>query len=110
MQSWKEDDLISPPHENKILNSWKLGLKFLPPNMLTNVPTPSGPSSWQPLPLGFLKLNFDGASKGNPRPVGFGDVFWDCKGDILHFLAHNIGYNTNNSTKLRGMLKGLHFS
>jgi hypothetical protein len=35
------------------------------------------PEKWKFPPSGFLKLNFDVASKGNTRPVGFGVVFRD---------------------------------
>jgi hypothetical protein len=27
-----------------------------------------------PLHLGFIKINFDGASRGNPGPTGFGSI------------------------------------
>ena len=36
--------------------------------------TPRSPDKWEPSPQGSLKLNFDGASKGNPGEAGFGDV------------------------------------
>jgi len=32
---------------------------------------------WKPPPHGFLKVNIDGASKGNPGLAGFGGVIRD---------------------------------
>lgn len=40
-------------------------------------------SYWVPLPVGCFKLNFDGALKGNPRPMGFGCVLRDHSDKII---------------------------
>jgi ribonuclease HI len=56
---------------------------------------------------GYFKINFDGASKGNPGPTGFGATIRNNKGDILLLIAGNMGHNTNNIVELWGMLKGL---
>jgi len=40
-----------------------------------------GKAFWQPPPHGFLKLNIDGASKGNPRDAGY-EVIRDAEGNI----------------------------
>jgi hypothetical protein len=42
-----------------------------------------GERNWKPPPLGSLKLNFDGASKGNPGRTGLGGVIRDSKGNII---------------------------
>jgi len=39
--------------------------------------TTAGKDIWQSPPHGFLKINIDGASKGNPGMVGFGGVIRD---------------------------------
>ncbi|XP_019052686.1 PREDICTED: uncharacterized protein LOC109114475 [Nelumbo nucifera] len=39
--------------------------------------------SWTPSPAGFMKLNFDGSSMGNPGQSGIGGVFRDENGVIL---------------------------
>lgn len=41
---------------------------------------------WSPPHEGCLKLNFDGASKGNPGPAGFGCVLRDHLGRVLHVI------------------------
>jgi ribonuclease HI len=54
-----------------------------------------------------MKMNFDGASKGNPGPTNFGVVFMDDKGNIRKILAGSLGYDSNNLVKLWGLLKGI---
>jgi len=56
------------------------------------------PNTWQCPPLGFFKLNFDGASKGNLGPAGFGEVIRNSEGIISHIMVGNLGFDTNNST------------
>jgi len=41
-------------------------------------------------------LNFDGASRGNPRPAGIGGVLRNYKGDIQHIFSQSMGEGTNN--------------
>lgn len=54
-----------------------------------------------------MKLNFDGASKGNHGPTGFGLVLRDEKGSSLHISAGSLGYDSNNATKIWALIKGL---
>ena len=49
------------------------------PNQKSHSFNPS-PDCWNPPPNGFLKLNFDGASKGNPRKVGYGFILRNNRG------------------------------
>ena len=48
----------------------------------------------------FIKLNFDGASKGNPRKIGYGGVFRTCEGKILGTYMRGLGIDYNNVAKL----------
>jgi ribonuclease HI len=68
---------------------------------------PSNPTTWTPPPTGFIKINFDGASKGNPGPAGFGAILRNSNGEILYLVAGFMGENTNNVTELTGLLRGL---
>ena len=56
---------------------------------------------------GFVKLNFDGASKGNPILIGFGMVFRDDQGNIILILASSLGHDTNNVAELLALIQGL---
>jgi ribonuclease HI len=58
-------------------------------------------------PIGFIKINFDGASKGNPGPAGYGAVIRSSKGEILTLTAGYLGETTNNVAELTGLLQGL---
>jgi hypothetical protein len=49
---------------------------------------------------GFIKMNFDGASKGNPRPTRYGGIFWDAKSIILRVFYAYVGSSSNNVVKL----------
>lgn len=52
--------------------------------------------SWSPLHVGVFKLNFDGASMGNPGPVGIGEVLNSFKGEVILLLSKNaVVYDSN---------------
>jgi ribonuclease HI len=56
---------------------------------------------------GFIKLNFDGAAKGNPGEAGTGGVFRDDRGRTLRIYAMDCGNATNNEAELHALKKGL---
>jgi ribonuclease HI len=56
---------------------------------------------------GFVKLNFDKASKGNPGPAGVGGIFRNHQGETLLLYASSLGISTNNATKLAGLRRGM---
>lgn len=68
------------------------------------------PDRWSPPPSSFIKLNFNGASKGNPGPAGGGGVFQNSQVEILHIYTINLGHSTNNATELNAMVKGLNIA
>jgi ribonuclease HI len=70
-------------------------------------PTTNYPSNWSPPPTSFVKLNFDGASKGNPSLAGLGGVFRDHQGQILRTYSKGQGIATNNKVKLGALNQGL---
>ena len=93
------------PAERLIIQQWALH----PPSTvhLTSQPVTRSPSHWMPPPEGFIKINFDGASKGNPGAAGYGLVFRNHKGHILIISAGSLGHSTNNNAELWGLLNGL---
>ena len=107
LQPWTTDKEGGTPSELSILQLWQP----LPPSH-SPPPSPSppldpSPSSWSPSSFPFIKLNFDGASKGNPGAAGFGVVFRDHQGQILLISAGYLGHSTNNAAELWGMIRGL---
>jgi hypothetical protein len=97
-------DLNYPLNDRLILSAWQLNLH---PSISTTVNCKISPTQWEAPPTGCHKLNFDGASKGNPRPIGYGAVIRNNKGEILHITAGNLGHNTNNAAEVWGLLCGL---
>ena len=61
--------------------------------------------SWDPPPEGVFKLNFDGASTGNPDNARFGAGIKKHVGDIIWIFFGNISYERNNTTKLEGLVE-----
>eukprot|EP00253_Pinus_taeda_P033746 PITA_33746 len=55
----------------------------------------------------FIKLNFDGASKGNPGNAGFGGIFHDNQGNTRWIYAEWGGEMTNNEAELWVVQQGL---
>ena len=92
--------------EEKIWDNWGFTIHSSP-NAPKYSPFSQSSSTWLPLPQSFTKLNFDGASKGNPNPTGMGGVIQDHSVTILHIYAQHLGHDTNNSVELVALLEGL---
>lgn len=56
---------------------------------------------------GGLKLNFDGASRGNPSLAGIGGVIRNQAGEILHIYCKGLGEITNNEMEFAVLEHGL---
>lgn len=107
LHSWQEEDLPKQPKEAVIWQKWQLKIPITP-----NTNRQSSPESqpWTPPPQGIFKLNFDGASKGNSGPAGFGGIFRNSQGDALAIYYGSIGWDTNNSAELEGLWQGLNLA
>eukprot|EP00253_Pinus_taeda_P011292 PITA_11292 len=55
----------------------------------------------------FIKLNFDGASKGNPSNAGFGGIFHNSQKQVRWIYAEWGGEMTNNEAELWAIHQGL---
>ena len=62
---------------------------------------------WVPPPRGCLKLNFDGSSKGNPGPAGFGGIITGDEGQIIMVYSGPMGTTTSNEAEVTGLLEGV---
>jgi len=99
-KKWGTDEMKCEGSEKSILNQWDLCI-----SLSVDLPQPcilvqSIPNKWHLPPSGFIKLNFDRASKGNHSSVVFGVSFRDNQGFLCHILAKNIGHNSNNVVEL----------
>jgi hypothetical protein len=105
-KSWKAEDLNCNPEEHRILQCWQpILINQSTPRI--NKPIQISPITWSPPSAHFIKINFDGASKGNPGTTGYGAVIKDSKGEILGLIAGFLGEKTNNVAELTGLLRGL---
>jgi ribonuclease HI len=105
-RSWQGCDRTCPNEELSILQNWQLNLTDLMIAQAPKTHIPS-PSTWTPPSTGYVKVNFDGASKGNPGPAGYGAVIRDSTGKLLTMVAGHLGETTNNVAELTGLLQGL---
>jgi len=54
-----------------------------------------------------IKLNFDGASKGNSGKAGYGGIYRNHEGQPFLSFFGSIGWDTNNSAELEGLCLGM---
>ncbi|GLJ38905.1 hypothetical protein SUGI_0793080 [Cryptomeria japonica] len=62
---------------------------------------------WMAPSKDWLKLNFHGASKGNPGDAGFGVVIRNNASKIVHGVYGGLGMATNNEAEIRALEVGL---
>jgi len=62
---------------------------------------------WKCPPEEGLKLNFDGASRGNPGQAGIGGVIRNQVGEIHHIYCRELGESTNNEMEFAALEQGL---
>ena len=87
LTQWSQEDFISKANKRLIL--YELGIYELPVNDAYPRSSPNPISSvnfWKRKPEFSFKLNFDGATKGNPGLVGFGRAIRNFDGIILSIL------------------------
>jgi ribonuclease HI len=92
--------------ERHILQNWHPSLADTPPSVVSNLST-SSLTTWTPPPIGFIKINCDGASKRNLGPVGFGVILKNSNGEILHLVVGYLGFNMNNVAEIWILLRGI---
>ncbi|XP_059078197.1 uncharacterized protein LOC131876742 [Cryptomeria japonica] len=64
-------------------------------------------TKWKPSPWGHFKLNFDGASQGNPGKAGVGMAIFDHNAHLILAKCHDLGYITNNFAEFQALSLGL---
>lgn len=107
-ENWDEEDWKANQVEEGILN--KLNLRF---EMIHHKENPRQdmktqiPDKFSYPRENFIKLNFDGASKGNPDEAGFGGIFRDSNKQVRWIFADWAGEMTNNEAEFWALHQGL---
>ncbi|GLJ33059.1 hypothetical protein SUGI_0665340 [Cryptomeria japonica] len=63
--------------------------------------------TWQAPSIGWKKLNFNGASRGNPGWSGVGAIVRNEDGEVVHAISGPIGIATNNIAEIAALGAGL---
>ena len=89
---WHDEDKLIPANEIHVGEFWHLDKPQLDGlRKRDRILHPSSPKSWSlPPPLVF-KLNFDGASRGNPGATGFSGLCRDSQGRVIFIFLGSIG-------------------
>lgn len=91
---------ICTEYDHKMASAWQIQLdiaRFFKP-----LRKPCEISYWLEPPLGWVKLNFDGATKSNPGLVGCGGVIRGSNGTFISEGALPLGSQTNHIIKAIG--------
>lgn len=80
---------------------------ILPLPSLTRNPLASAPSVFSQPSTGFIQMNFDEASKGNPGPVGYAGIVRNSREALTGIYTGYCGHITNNIAELTTLEKGL---
>lgn len=88
------------PQEERII--LHLGLQSISPLGTTKAVSLINKSVniWKPPPYGLLKVNIDGAAKGNPGLASFGGAIRDDQGQIQEIFHGHLRKATNNMAEL----------
>lgn len=87
--------------DESIRKNWQ-GIK-IPPSFGQKKNNSRKDATWTPPKPSWLKLNFDGASRGNPSPSGIGYVIRDHSGVIIGKMAKSIPPDTNNIAEFKAL-------
>lgn len=91
----------------RILKRFQLEASSNPPLGVNRAQPTTQSQRWLRPPEGSLKLNFDGASRGNPGAAGIGGVIRNQDGDIIHIYCRALGVCTNNEAEFAALEQGL---
>lgn len=105
---WSQEDWKMTPEEENIMNNLNLEQGMVAPQMRKPPDTGSiSPIHFSRPSEGFIKLNFDGASKGNPGPAGLRGIFRDDQGKTRWVYSDHGGIMSNNEAELMAVYQGL---
>ncbi|KAF6142043.1 hypothetical protein GIB67_038011 [Kingdonia uniflora] len=65
---------------------------------------------WELPRIGEIKINTDGAAKGNPSKGGIGYIFRDCNGIVMGTLSKGLGLITNFMAECEAIIHGVEYA
>ncbi|KAG2666238.1 hypothetical protein I3760_15G047900 [Carya illinoinensis] len=86
--------------DGDILRRLDIPVPHSPPEKVTMV-------KWIKPQQGWVKLNTDGSSLGNPGQSGAGGVIRDTSGHLCIAYSMDLGQGSNNYAELKGLLEGV---
>ena len=93
--------------DNDILKLWP-GLRIPPFHHTANkVKVNRKEVRWRTLTFPLVKLNFDGASRGNLGSIGLGCIVYSDNGVFLTKCTKPLGIMSNNLAELEALIEGL---
>ena len=99
----------------KYLLKWDLEMERLwnvrirADHCLKGIKTEIMETRWQTPPLGWVKFNFDGASRGYSGVNGIGAMIKNVKGELLEGIAKHLGFSSNNVAEIVTLEAGLNW-
>jgi len=110
-EAWEEKDWKTNQEEGKIVSKLNMGFDMIYPIKEKQQGTQiQSPDQFICPRENFIKLNFDGASKGNPGLESFGGIFRDSEKHTRWVYAEWGGEMTNNEAELWAVHQGLRIS
>ncbi|XP_059075244.1 uncharacterized protein LOC131875203 [Cryptomeria japonica] len=99
-------------NQSKVFSSWYKKISqnwqgIIIPSLSRHNSNKRKDAIWSPPKPDWVKLNFDGASKGNPSTSRIGYVIRDQSGAIIEKMAKPIPLDTNNIAEFTTLLLGL---
>lgn len=88
-----------------IAHNWKLPCDISLP--LTKWKASRDDVVWKAPLVGWVKVNFDGVAKGNPRPTGCGGVLRNSNGRFISVATLPLGTRTNHYAEVAATYHGL---
>eukprot|EP00253_Pinus_taeda_P006671 PITA_06671 len=108
-ENWADEDWKTTDVETEILKKINVeqGMIYQQVSKQNRQLANQSRSVFRKPPEGFIKLNCDGAAKGNPGTAGFGGIFRNEAGATEWIYAEHGGTMTNNEAEFMAVYQGL---
>lgn len=107
-EAWEEDDWKMNQEERRIVSKLNMDFVMIYPRKENRIRSQTqSPNQFRYPGENSIKLNFDGASRGNLGPIGFRGIFRDNEENRRWVFAEWRGEMTNNEADLWAVHQGL---